>query len=193
MNRLELKFEISDINEKNLISNLKLTKEFNDRNITSIYYDTDLFKYYNDSEEGLTPRKKVRLRFYNENENKKNLEIKFTLANYRKKITFNNVSEPKIGEYLKKINIDDNIKPKLIINYTRKYFKNRQGRFNIDYNIFCQKFKDSKSFPFNFKSKKILEFKTTKIDEKFNFLSNFSLKENRSSKYCEAIAHLYKI
>ena len=107
MNRLELKFEISDINEKNLISNLKLTKEFNDRNITSIYYDTDLFKYYNDSEEGLTPRKKVRLRFYNENENKKNLEIKFTLANYRKKITFNNVSEPKIGEYLKKINIDD--------------------------------------------------------------------------------------
>ena len=68
MNRLELKFDI-DINE-NLISNLKLTKEFNDRNITSIYYDTDLFKYYNDSEEGLTPRK-VRLRFYNENENKK--------------------------------------------------------------------------------------------------------------------------
>ena len=141
MNRLELKFEISDINEKNLISNLKLTKEFNDRNITSIYYDTDLFKYYHDSEEGLTPRKKVRLRFYNENKNKKNLEIKFTLANYRKKITFNNVSELEIGEYLKNINIDDNIKPKLIINYTRKYFKNRQGRFNIDYNIFSKNLK----------------------------------------------------
>lgn len=193
MNRLELKFEISDINEKNLVNDLKLVKEFNDRNITSIYYDTDSFKYYYDSEEGLTPRKKVRLRFYNENENEKNLEIKFTLANHRKKITFNKVKELEVVEYLKNINIDDIIKPKLIINYTRKYFKNRQGRFNIDYNISCKRFRDSKSFPFNFKSKKILEFKTTRIEEKFNFLSNFSLKENRSSKYCEAIAHLYKI
>lgn len=193
MNRLELKFEISNLNEGEIIRDLKLTKEFQDRDITSIYYDTNSFKYYNDSEEGLTPRKKVRVRYYNNLLNSKNLEIKYTLPTYRNKITFNNIKENLIGEYLKEINISEDIKPKILVSYTRKYFKNRKGRFNIDYNIFCQGLNDKKILKVNFKSKKILEFKTLNINEKFKFLSKFPLKENRSSKYCEAIQNLYKI
>ena len=49
-----------------------------DREVYSIYFDNENFQTYNDSIEGVVPRKKIRLRTYNfisENVNNFNLEI----------------------------------------------------------------------------------------------------------------------
>ena len=194
MNRLEIKFDITNIDPRKLISELNLVKEYRDRTITSIYYDTDNFKFYYDSEEGLTPRKKVRLRYYDNLKNKKNLEIKFTQPSYRQKITYKNINESSIKKIFNKINLSEKLKPSACITYKRKYFKNKIGRFNIDYQIsFKKNDLSQEAHKLKLSSKKILEFKTLQIDKKFKFLSNFPLKETRSSKYCDAVQILYNL
>lgn len=191
--RIELKFDITNQDEKKIISKLCLLKEFETRKITSIYFDNDDFRFYHDSEEGITPRHKLRLRYYNDNFNKKNLEIKSTLPTIRKKISIKNVEINQIKKYAIKYKLPNNIKPCIKISYLRKYFKNKKGRFNIDYNITFSKYSIVNSFETKRLNKKILEYKTSDTEQKFNFLSNFLFKETRSSKYCDAISHIYKI
>ena len=194
MNRLEIKFDITNIDRRKLISELNLVKEYRDRTITSIYYDTDNFKFFYDSEEGLTPRKKVRLRYYDNLKEKKNLEIKFTQPSYRQKITYKDINESSIKKVFNEINLSEKQKPSACITYKRKYFKNKTGRFNIDYQIsFKKNDLNQEACKLRLSSKKILEFKTLQIDKKFNFLSNFPLKETRSSKYCDAMQILYNL
>ena len=55
---------------------------FKERNINSIYYDNNNFKMYFDSIEGTVPRKKIRVRNYNDklkfNTKENNLELKIS-------------------------------------------------------------------------------------------------------------------
>ena len=48
--------------------NKKNFKEiYPERQINSIYFDTTNLDFFHDSEEGISPRKKVRVRYYNNN------------------------------------------------------------------------------------------------------------------------------
>ena len=54
---------------KDFLYKKKAKKIFDTRKINSIYFDNKNFDMYNHSIEGLVPRKKIRLRYYNENIN----------------------------------------------------------------------------------------------------------------------------
>ena len=64
--RKEKKFRLSKFEFDSLKNNLRLKGMkalYAKRVINSLYYDTELHSMYNDSEEGLLPRKKVRIRW----------------------------------------------------------------------------------------------------------------------------------
>ena len=71
--RHEIKFLINSKEKYELIEKKKLKKLFPDRIVESIYFDTKDFQFFNLSEEGVTPRFKIRLRGYN-NQKLNNLE-----------------------------------------------------------------------------------------------------------------------
>ena len=82
--RHEIKFLINSKEEHELIGKNKLKKLFPDRIVESIYFDTKDFQFFNLSEEGVTPRFKIRLRGYNNqklnNKRQKQFEINFFLT-----------------------------------------------------------------------------------------------------------------
>ena len=66
--RSEIKYDISNFSEEFFISNYRLREIFKGRYINSIYYDNINLDFYHLSQEGIVPRKKVRIRFYNPDE-----------------------------------------------------------------------------------------------------------------------------
>ena len=56
------------------------------REINSVYFDTDNFDFYLNSEEGVLPRKKIRVRWYNQNRSKIFKETKISSIEGRFKI-----------------------------------------------------------------------------------------------------------
>ena len=70
--RIEEKIPISFSEGSQLIERLKsrgLTNLFPTRKIISNYFDTQQYDLFRDSEEGLLPRKKIRVRSYPESNN----------------------------------------------------------------------------------------------------------------------------
>ena len=187
MRRYEIKFDVSEYDLTNLISELQMIYLYPQRKIISTYYDTVHLKYFNDSEEGLLPRKKVRVRNY-ENDKNFNLEIKETEIDFRRKLVLNNIDNKKVNDLLiKNHKYDEIVLPKLKVMYNRKYFQCRYGRITYDFNI---KYRDLILGNFNqiFSQKKILELKNTNLKLKDEFIKNFSLKNIRFSKYCDGIS-----
>ena len=87
MKRFEIKFDVTNVNLSKILSTFHLSYLYPQRMITSIYYDTKNIKYFNDSEEGIIPRRKVRIRSY-DNQISSNLEVKETMVDYRKKFVW---------------------------------------------------------------------------------------------------------
>ncbi|MAZ79783.1 MAG: hypothetical protein CMD72_03465 [Gammaproteobacteria bacterium] len=107
------------------------------RCINSIYFDTNNLQMFDDSEEGLLPRKKIRVRWYNKN-NKFNLETKTSSIEGRYKTTkaLSDVSSEK--KILTKSYTDSqygNIYPSLKVSYSRTYFEFNLMRITFDENI----------------------------------------------------------
>ena len=74
-----MSFRIEDklyINENNLydfkkfLENKSANKIYTSRTIESLYFDNQNFQIYNDSVEGIVPRKKIRIRKYPKNKDK---------------------------------------------------------------------------------------------------------------------------
>ena len=105
MHRIEYKVDI-DNSKKNIFYNFlekkKAKQLYEKRLINSIYFDNNNLEIYNDSTEGLCPRKKIRLRYYGSreelNDKKIFLEKKFTNFSGRSKVS-NEISNYKF--YLK--------------------------------------------------------------------------------------------
>ena len=80
---------------KNWLQANSAIKLYNDRLVNSVYYDNNKFQSFYDSEEGVAPRKKIRIRYY-ENSKEYNLEKKYTFQSYRaktsSKITIKNLN-----------------------------------------------------------------------------------------------------
>lgn len=113
-----------------------MTELFKPRTINSIYYDTPDLRMFHDSEEGVLPRKKVRIRWYN---NQKNyfLEKKISSIEGRFKTT-TKLKNINIKEQLNKNIFDKDygmLRPKITISYKRSYFNFREARITFDENI----------------------------------------------------------
>ena len=187
MNILKEKFSFI---RKNNLKNL-----FPDRIVESVYYDTKNLLFFNLSEEGVTPRLKIRIRGYN-NGKLNNLEIKTTKNHHREKIVLKNFTfdNYNLHHNLKKLGINEIVGQKIRVRYLRSYYQLESiGRITIDRNIEFlspyQNFHNSKKI-----SQIVLEVKSqsNKID-KNDIEKIINFKESRFSKYCMGINLMQKL
>ena len=87
--RYEIKFVMNSKERNKFLKQNNLKTLYPDRIVESVYFDTRDLQFFNLSEEGVTPRLKVRIRGYN-NGKLDNLEIKITKNYHREKIIFKN-------------------------------------------------------------------------------------------------------
>jgi len=183
--RYERKFIIRDplINTFDLINPqyLLINEIYNERIVNSIYYDTDNFYLAKETQGGLSFRYKVRLRYYGDETNINNpkLEIKLRIANKGKKYIFD-INKKELFESSFRLpslininqlpneinrNIFLSLKPKIHINYRRKYYKfdNSDLRITFDKDIKFQEF-------CNFSSKNInqIRYPSKVLELKYN-------------------------
>ena len=163
------------------------------RIVNSIYFDNYEHSMYNHSVEGVTPRKKIRIRTYNKkfdfNQTTKiNKEIKITATEGRFKIS-EIVNDP-----LKLINFgiyDNNYGlciPVLNISYQRSYYKIRKIRLTLDEKIIYKRIINKNISELStFDNYNIVELKYN-FDQSSDFVSkNFPFERIRFSKYCRGI------
>ncbi len=184
--RVENKFVFNPKDKYKIINNL-LRKGFieiyQERHIKSIYFDTRDLKTYLDSVEGNIPRKKIRIRSYDNFASNLNFEVKevneYGRFKYSEKIL-------KLPTHLTD-SIYRSIYPVVEVEYFRKYFSNNLIRLTLDFDI-QYKSVDSKS---KFKSfYLVLESKLpdeSTYNEKVNDFKLFGSSTESFSKYKEAI------
>jgi SPX domain protein involved in polyphosphate accumulation len=107
------------------------------RIIHSVYYDSADMRMFYDSEEGLLPRKKVRVRWYNKN-TEKTLEKKMSSIEGRFKVT-NQITHQESNKLLVASNLMDDLYgsllPCLRVSYKRSYFTLKGIRITFDEEI----------------------------------------------------------
>ena len=165
---------------------------YKSRKVQSIYFDNNNKDMYNDSIEGLTPRKKIRVRNYpDSNDNNFLLENKISSIEGRfkvnKKISQNHFNHLKsVGIFDKKYGV---CKPILNIIYDREYLIKENIRITLDtkilYNLYNNKrIEEDKNI--------IVELKTSINQNIDNLFEEFPFQEIRFSKYCNGIDLLNK-
>lgn len=194
--------ELKSIISKNKIEKLKYWIMQNDgkilhaeRNINSVYLDNKIFSMHVDSIEGSVPRKKIRIRNYNDlpifdtNNNKLELKISSAEGRYKKVSNIDNID-------LFNFKVNDNnygaCFPVVCVSYKRIYYSLKKIRLTIDRNISYRivKFGKISSFfhpePYN-----IIEIKYNNPDYD-NTVKSFPFHFVRFSKYSRAIEYKKK-
>ena len=161
------------------------------RTINSIYFDNQDYTMYNQSIEGVLPRKKIRLRVYGKefSPNKSiNKEIKISSVEGKYKISelVQNPSE------LLNFGIYDNsyglCTPVLNVLYERSYYKIKNIRLTIDEKIIYRKIANRKiSEPSTFDKYNIVELKCNSKKSISLLSNNFPFERTRFSKYTRGI------
>ena len=161
------------------------------RNIHSVYFDNSKLSSYNESIEGLVPRKKIRIRHYPKPKEKNAsenflFEIKINSVEGKYKISQNTINSEK---YLREGYFDNNYGlcfPNVEVSYQRDYFSKADVRITLDSDI-QYKFYESKS---GYSEKNIIvEIKSNNLNYN-NIEEIYGLQKIRFSKYCEAIEHV---
>ena len=157
------------------------------RVIESLYFENNKREMYSDSVEGLTPRKKIRVRNYPGTQDLKlYLETKISSVEGRYKIR-TIIDETKFN-YLKTIGILDSqyglCRPYLHVTYERQYFKIDDIRISIDNNI-AYKLYSHGIFQNDLNS--IVEIKTSIKKDLDKLIEDFPFQKTRFSKYCNAV------
>lgn len=159
---------------------------YKDRKILSTYFETyDLRSYYN-SEEGVLPRKKIRIRTYlNEKKSEFFLETKISSYEGRFKIS-KKITKDYSDNLLKFGYLDNaygNTTPILNILYDRSYFVLEKSRITFDKNIIYNNFKSSTSIKSDLN---VFEVKRSVSNYNAHQILN-EVPRKRFSKYCEAL------
>tara|TARA_B100001741_G_C16426165_1_gene538647 strand:+ start:257 stop:853 length:597 start_codon:yes stop_codon:yes gene_type:complete len=194
--RLEKKLYIKKENFfefKNYLLKNKLKQLYEARKVKSLYFDNLEHRMYHDSIEGLTPRKKIRIRTYPFSDNKDFfLEYKISSIEGRYKKN-KKISEKEYEISLKNGFFDSNYgvcKPILNVIYDREYFIQGDVRLTFDTNI------KYSLFDKNYISEDpniIVELKSS-IDKSIDDLfKQFPFQEIRFSKYCNGLQMLKRL
>lgn len=188
--RKEKKIRLSINDQIILKSKLKLQgmkQIYTPRIVNSIYFDTEDYKMYHESEEGIVPRKKVRIRWYNDNFNEQILENKISSYEGRYKYSKNIIDKKSIenNSFLLDKTYGKILKT-LKIKYSREYFKFKDMRLTFDSNINYRNLRKSSQ---NYKKDYlcVVEIKTP-INVEDDYINKiFSLSWSRFSKYARGI------
>ena len=192
--RIEEKLYINNENLfdfKEFLNKKKASKIHEPRVIESLYFDNQSFQIYNDSIEGLVPRKKLRIRNYpNNKDNKIYFEIKNSSVEGRYKtrkiININEFNEKKIkGIFDEQYGL---CYPKLYVKYDREYMFLKDVRISIDTNITYRNF--NTNYQTN-DSRVIAELKTSINKDLDELIEDFPIQRIRFSKYCFGAEMLY--
>ncbi len=195
--RKEKKYKLT-VSDQNILKNKLIDKGmkilYPKRTVNSIYFDTNNLDFYLNSEEGVLPRKKIRLRWYDKDIKKIFKEIKISSVEGRFK-----TSEPFLyNENIFKNNLQllDNefgiLKPQMQITYSREYFFFNDLRITFDSNI---QYTDRSSL-----NNIITKDKETVMEIKVNFKTNDDYIEkiigyptSRFSKYSRSILYTKRL
>ena len=188
--RIEEKLTIDNykiVDFKSFLSKKTAKQIYQPRKIESLYFDNINYDMYTDSIEGLTPRKKIRVRNYPNTKDKKlYLETKISSVEGRFKIR--KIIDSNKFENLKINGIFDPqyglCKPCLYVSYDREYFKINDVRISIDNNINYKLF--SKNI-FKTDVNSDIEIKTTINKDLDELVKEFPFQKNRFSKYCNGV------
>jgi len=164
------------------------------RSISSIYFDNDNFELFRDSEEGCVPRKKIRIRTYNDTKIESNnnaLEVKISSVEGRFKTSqkdVNALSILKMGYFDSSYGL---CRPRVLVNYERDYYRVLGARLTIDKKINYSKL-DNKFNPINtvHDNNIVAEIKANSDYPLEELNRNFYFGRTRFSKYCRAIHSL---
>lgn len=189
--RKEKKFRVT-VNEFHKLQSLLQQKGmevlFKPRVISSIYFDTVDMNMFHDSEEGVLPRKKVRIRWYDESE-KFILENKTSSIEGRFKVTskLDNIFIDK--KLITKNHMDAQyglIQPILKVSYERSYFVLNKMRITFDKNITYQHLRIANNRKY-YEPERVVEIKTP-IACPDNFIEkNIPYPTARFSKYSRGL------
>ncbi|MDC3295090.1 VTC domain-containing protein [bacterium] len=147
--RKEKKFRLSIYELQKLKSHLVnsgMQSLFNAREINSVYFDTSEMTMFHESEEGILPRKKIRVRWY-DNEFLPTEEVKISSFEGRFKTSTKTHQIKNIEELFSLERFDSHyglIKPVLFISYKRTYFKYDHLRITFDEQIEYSSIKSNK-------------------------------------------------
>ncbi len=195
--RLEKKFTLDTRKYDEFIryiNTIEAKKIYNSRKVFSTYFENDFFSSFKQSEEGVVPRKKIRIRSYNTNDHSlvSKLEIKISAEDSRFKKVERIKSKHQIEKLLNRGFIDRNYglcKPLLNVSYEREYYQITDHRITIDKNISYCNFKKKKKI---FKEPlSIIEFKSDTTKD-INLYDNILTSPiSRFSKYCRGMNKVF--
>lgn len=206
-NRIEKKFVFGkykvDFLEKILISK-GFIKSFSSRNVSSIYLDTFNFDFVKDNINGVSQRKKIRFRWYNddfskiylEEKNKQNFLVKKNISKAINLKKDQNLVQNLQKYFLSLDQIYNNFNFRFVLktNYLRSYWINNEKniRATIDTNLSTSPINDlNRKLDLN---ETILEFKFSPSNEGLfrNLFSqnNFNLRSKKYSKYLQSFSIL---
>lgn len=162
-------------------------KIFKDREINSLYFDNFKKEMFQDSLEGLTPRKKIRIRNYPKDTNKR-LLFETKISSVEGRFKTNKLINEKYFDAITRKGIFDSkygiCKPILNVNYNREYFKMGDVRITLDSNIFYELYNGR----FIKKDLRIVAELKTSINKDLDELAEiYPFQEIRFSKYCNGI------
>jgi len=188
--RIEEKLRIDKnrlIDFKIFLSNKTAKQIYEPRKIQSLYFDNENYQMYKDSLEGLTPRKKIRVRSYpGSNDKKLYLETKISSVEgrfkTRKILDINNFNDLKTKGIL-----DAQYglcKPILYVKYSREYLKIKDVRVSLDTDIKYTLFSGRN---LGEDENLIVELKTSINKDVDELVCEFPLQRTRFSKYCNGI------
>ena len=193
--RIEKKYRLTSSDQK--ILKAKIIKEgalnlYPKRLINSCYFDTYDYKCFFESEEGSMPRKKTRIRWY-DNKNIFYKETKISSIEGRFK-TISKFNKNNLSEIYKHKIFDKNyglLKPVILINYERSYYKYKGIRITFD--------EDIRYTDLNTKTKKTLKDFEVVLEIKANISTSLDYLENlidartaRFSKFSRGILSFRK-
>ncbi len=138
--RKEKKFRlsISDFhNIKNLLNSKGMSRLYVSRIVNSLYFDTPTLEMFHDSEEGVLPRKKVRIRWYNDRKDF-SIEKKISSIEGRYKTVIPSANSVHSSKFQLKSLFDEmygELSPSLLVSYERAYFMFNKVRITFDSKI----------------------------------------------------------
>ena len=171
---------------KDLLSKNGMQKLHEPRKINSLYYDNEHNEMFNHSEEGVLPRKKIRIRWYNTNF-KSNLETKISSIEGRFKTT-KPICVESIKDFPKHIvdQIYGGLTPSILVSYIREYYTVNNMRLTFDSFIKYTNFRDFSKRVYE-DPEKVMEIKVD-IDTSDDFIETLiPYATVRFSKYSRGI------
>tara|TARA_B100001248_G_scaffold53935_1_gene35473 strand:- start:242 stop:871 length:630 start_codon:yes stop_codon:yes gene_type:complete len=199
--RFEIKYNFKNFDEfflkKKFFRKKNLKKNYDDRIINSIYYDTSNLKSANDNLAGISYRKKFRVRWYNR-ENFFKFEIKSKQNKLTTKIIIdegyfaekNNFLSKQVDQFLKK----NYLKKICKISYLRSYYKYKDIRITLDRKIKYDSLIDNKKSKYIFSKDIVLEIKylpnLTNSNNVNYLVHDLPILVSRNSKYLNSLNDL---